>query len=173
MERRPRDRYGSTRYPTRNPSPSRRSVLAGIGTAVGALAISAVTKGCLPPGNDDDDDTSGLLECTLPAADSRTVYIDYGSIDYHVALGVDDPDLYDFVLQQSGALTDAIDVLLANHDIYTFAPGETLTDIETAIAQLVADTYAGVEGAPLDDFAYVYLSIDHYDEAEDIAGMDG
>lgn len=172
MERRPRACYGPTRYPVRHPRPSRRSVLAGIGTAVGALAISAVTKGCLPPGNDDDD-TSGAFDCTLPPVDSRTVYIGFGSIDYHVQLGLDSQALFDHVQQEADPLTDAVDQLLAGHDIYTFAPGESLTDIETAIAQLVADDFAGVEGAPLDDFVYVYLSIDHYDEAEDIAGMEG
>ncbi len=172
MERRPRTSYDATRYPTRHPRPSRRSVLAGIGSAVGALAISAVTKGCLPP-NDDDDDTSGLEECTLPLVGSRTVYIDYGSIDYHVALGFDDAALFDFVQAQADPLTDAVDELLAGLGIYTFAPGETLTAVETAIAQLIADTFSGVEGAPLDDFTYVYLAIDHYDEGEEIAGMEG
>lgn len=172
MERRPRARYGSTRYPARHPRPSRRSVLAGIGSAVGALAISAVTRGCLPPGNDDDD-TSGAYESRLPALDSRTVYIGYGSIDYHVQLGLDSSSLHGFVQQEVGALTDAVDELLAGYDIYSFAPGETLTDIETAIAQLIADTFTGQEAAPLDDFVYVYLSIDHYDEGEEIAGMEG
>ncbi len=171
MERRPRVRYSATTYPVREARPTRRSVLAGLGTAVGAIALSAVTKGCLPP--NDDDDTSGAFDCRLPPTDSRTVYIDWGNIDYHVQLGVDDADLRDYVEQETGPLTDAVDELLAGHEIYAFAPSEDLTDIETAIAQLIADTYSGNEASPLDGFTYVFLSIDHYDEGEEIAGMEG
>ena len=172
MERRPRARYPATTYPTRDVEPTRRSVLAGLGTAVGAVALSAVLQGCPPP-NDDDDTASGAFDCRLPPTDSRTVYIDWGNIDYHVQIGEDDSDLHDFIDQETGPLTDAVDGLLASHEIYAFAPGEDLTAIETAIAQFVADTYTGNEASPLDAFAYVMLSIDHYDEGEEIAGMEG
>jgi len=168
MERRARKVYEAAAYPT--PGPSRRRVLAGLGSVAGLAALSALTKGCLPPENGG----GGTFSVTLPIdEDSRTVYIDYGSIDYHVLLQLTDEDLHDYIEDEADALGALVDELLGSHAITDFAPAEELSAVETAIAQLIADDYNGVTGSDLDAFSVVFLSIDHYDEGEEIAGMEG
>ena len=170
MERRARKVYEAASYPVAGAEPSRRTFLVGLGSVAGLAALSPLTNGCLL--------SEGVLaetfSVTLPLdADSRTVYVDYGSIDYHVVLELTSEDLHDYIEDEAEALVGAVDEILAGHDIVDFAPTEDLSSIETAIAQLIADDWNGTEGADLDPFSVVFLSIDHYDEGEEIAGMEG
>ena len=170
MERRARKVYTAAKYPGASAGPSRRRVLAGLGSVAGLAALSTLTKGCLLS----EGELGETYSVTLPlGADSRTVYIDYGSIDYHVELELTSEDLHDYIEDEADALLDVVDQMLSGHDITDFAPAEDLSQIETAIAQVIAGAWSGTEGGDLDAFSVVFLSIDHYDEGEEIAGMEG
>ena len=65
------------------------------------------------------------------------------------------------------------DDLVAFMESLTSPEFADLAAIEAELRQLLADLHAGADGAPLDDWFGVYMSIDEYDEEEEMDGMIG
>jgi hypothetical protein len=172
MERRKRTTYGDDRYPDLNGYIDRRAVLAGLGALAGAAALPMATGGCIvtmPGLIAEDPDTYYVY---LPVAgESRTLYFSYqGYVDYHVELRVETLELAEFLADNRDALLEAIDEEMASYGLWTFHPDQDHSGVELTLTQLLADAFAGVEDALTNQFHFVDLVIDHYNEEEEVDG---
>jgi hypothetical protein len=169
MDRKPMPHYDGDRYPDRRAVPDRRTFLAQLGLAAGAVAVGTLSKGCIPIGGDISEPNDNLFDLPLGGT-SRELYFDHGSIGYHLEIEVVEMDTRTWIQDNSQHLLLQIDQALLEHSVYDFAPGEPTTAIQTEVTQVIADEYHATEGAPLTDFRQCYLSIDAYDSWEDVPG---
>ncbi len=172
MDRQRRATYDADRYPDLNGYMDRRAVLAGLGVLAGAASLPLTSGGCIvtmPGMIAEDPDTYFVY---LPVeGESRTLYFSYhGYVDYHLELRVETLELAEFLADNRDALLEAIDAEMASYGLWTFHPDEDHSGVELALAQLMADAFAGVEGASTNQFAFVDLVIDVYNEEEEVDG---
>ncbi len=169
MDRRPLPRYDGDRYPDRAAIPDRRTFLAQLGVATGAVAVTLLSKGCIPLSGDVYEPNDHLFDLPLGGT-SRDLFFDYGSIGYHLEIEVEEMEMRSWIEDNSQHVLLQIDQVLLEKSVYAYAPGQSITEIQTACAQAIADEYEGMEQASLAGFRQCYLSIDSYDPGEDIPG---
>ena len=176
MERRKRADYDDASYPCLTVEVDRRKVLAGLGIALGGAVFPALT-GCVRR------DIAGLVagpgmdEWSVrlpPGPDVHTLFFDNDAfIDYAVEIWVGDVSLADTLSTEGDAILVEFDEQLGGHSIYSFAPGEDLIPIEDELLALLLERYsAWVDGDP-HVFLGLTLSIDAYDEGEQLDGLVG
>jgi len=91
-------------------------------------------------------------------------------MDYHVELLVRGTPIADWIEDNRPELLPALDGKLYEHDISEFGEGQDWSDVEAELIQVIADAWAGEEGASTSGFLRLDLVIDYYDDDPDIAG---
>lgn len=169
MKRSKRDRYDGGDYPAPWTLLDRRSVLAGLGGLTGA----ALLPGCIagPTLTNEEPPPAPTYEIHLPIApDSRTLWLGYGVMDYHVELLVRGTSIADWVEESRPDLLPVLDDALRGHEIAEFAENADLSGVEAELIQVLADAWAGEVGASSAGFLRLDLVIDYYDDDPPIPG---
>lgn len=173
MERSKRTTYEVDGYPDLRGHIDRRSVLAGLGVLAGVAVAPLASSGCgvvTMPGMVAADPDSFWVYLPVDG-ETRNLYFSYnGYIDYHVVVTAETMEVAEFLADNRAALLEAIDAELASYSLYTYAPDEDHSGVEEALIQVLADAFAGVEGASTAAFLALDLVIDHYEEEEEIDG---
>jgi hypothetical protein len=169
MKRSKLDRYDGGTYPALKTLLDRRTLLAGLGGVAGA----AILPGCIagPTLTNEDPPPAPTYEIQLPISPgSRTLWLGYGVMDYHVELLVRGTPIADWVEDSRAQLMSELDAALLEHDISEFAAGADFTGVEAELVQVIADAWAGEEGASSAGFLRLDLLIDYFDDDPEIDG---
>ena len=169
MKRSKRDRYDADPYSALETLLDRRTLLVGLG----GVAAATILPGCIagPTLTNEDPPPAPTYEIQLPISPQvRTLWVGHGVMDYHVELLVRGTPIADWVEDNRPDLMSALDEALLGHEISDFAPDVDLSGVEAELVQVLADAWAGQEGASSAGFLRLDLLIDYFDDDPEIDG---
>jgi hypothetical protein len=179
-----------TAYPDLKAFVRRYGRRATCGLVAGAISASTgcdwFKTGSLSPSPDDTaatEDTAGHIDgliaetadtwsLALPLHGVRDLYFEspWGWVQYRLGLLVDDQGMHDWLYEHPDAALNAVDAVLRDFGIARFETDDGFDEVEAAIATALTELYRHATGDPSGGFLEVDLSIDAYQDEDDIGG---
>ncbi|MFH1464468.1 MAG: hypothetical protein ABIO70_08780 [Pseudomonadota bacterium] len=174
-----------TAYPDIKAFVRRYQRRAACGLVAGAITASTgcdwFKTGTLDPKPEDDTGTQidGMIaetaetwSLTLPLEGSRELYFEspWGWVQYRLGVLVDRQALRDWLYEHPDAALATVDGVLAGFGIARFETDDGFTEVESAIAAALEALFQEATGDERAGFLEVDLSIEGYQDEDDVPG---